>query len=264
VTAHPGPALQITKKGTPDELTAAGQTISYTFLVVNTGNVTIDDLSVADTLSAPAGPALVISCPVTTLAPDASTTCTAPAYKATQADVDNGDVKNTATATGTPVHGDPVTSDPSSVLTPIHPHSALTLTKTGSVSGSATLGDEVTWTIVVANTGTATVRSIQVNDPSGGVVTCPVTTLKPGASVTCTLAKHKVTAGHIDNTATATGSGIDGAVTSPPGSAKVEVSAPLPFTGVASLGPTITAGVAAVIAGIGLLLIAGPRRRRRS
>ena len=67
--------------------------------MTNTGNVTVSELTVADTLAAPAGPELTVTCPVTTLAPGASTTCAA-TYLVTQADVDHGRVDNTATASG--------------------------------------------------------------------------------------------------------------------------------------------------------------------
>ena len=74
------------------------------FLVTNTGNVTLTGVTVDDPLVGP------VSCPVTTLAPGASTTCTA-TYTLTQADVDAGTVDNTATVTGTPPTGADVTRD---------------------------------------------------------------------------------------------------------------------------------------------------------
>ena len=72
---------------------AAGDTIDYSFVVTNTGNVTLDPVSVDDPLVG------AVSCPVSSLAPGASTTCSA-TYVLTQADVDAGSVTNTATATG--------------------------------------------------------------------------------------------------------------------------------------------------------------------
>ncbi len=48
---------------------------------------------------------------MTTLAPQASTTCTG-TYTVTQADIDAGSITNTATASGTPPTGPPVTSAP--------------------------------------------------------------------------------------------------------------------------------------------------------
>ena len=60
----------------------------------NTGTVTLTALAVADPKAG------AVSCPLTTLAPGASTTCTAATYTVTQADVDAGVVANIATAHG--------------------------------------------------------------------------------------------------------------------------------------------------------------------
>ena len=100
VTATRTPAISIVKTASPTTVTAANQIVNYSFLVTNTGNVTLTSVGVSDPL-----PGLSpITCPLTTLAPGASTTCTA-TYTATQADIDAGQIVNTATATGTPPAG---------------------------------------------------------------------------------------------------------------------------------------------------------------
>ena len=81
--------------------------------MTNTGNVTITGIVVNDAqLDAAA------VCPVTTLAPGASTTCTG-THTITQAEVDAGTVDNSATATGTPPGGGTTTSAPDTTSTPI-------------------------------------------------------------------------------------------------------------------------------------------------
>ncbi len=60
------------------------------------------------------------------------------------------------------------------------------------------------------NTGNTTLTSVNVNDPLVGAVTCPQTTLAPGASMTCTsityvLTQADLNAGSRNNTATARG-----------------------------------------------------------
>lgn len=64
--------------------------IDYSFLVTNTGNVTLTDVNITDAR------AINLTCSQTTLAPQASTTCTGE-HTLTQAEVDAGSVTNTAT-----------------------------------------------------------------------------------------------------------------------------------------------------------------------
>ena len=86
------PSLSLDKASTTTLVTAAGQVVPYSYLVTNTGTVTVTGISLSDnnTDSAP-------SCPATSLAPAASMTCTAQ-HTATQAELNAGSVNNAATA----------------------------------------------------------------------------------------------------------------------------------------------------------------------
>ena len=93
------------------------ETISYSYLVTNTGNVTLTSVAVDDPTLGP------VTCPPPTvrgLVPNASVTCAAnSAYTVTPEDVDRGFVTDTATATGTDTHGDTSQiSGPSTVVVP--------------------------------------------------------------------------------------------------------------------------------------------------
>ncbi|MEZ5191692.1 MAG: hypothetical protein R2734_03685 [Nocardioides sp.] len=89
----PDPSIALDKQaGTPTG-NAAGDTIDYTFVVTNTGNVTLDPVTVDDPKVGP------VACPSGPLAPGDSVTCGPATYTLTQADVDAGHVANTATAT---------------------------------------------------------------------------------------------------------------------------------------------------------------------
>ena len=66
------------------------------------------------------------------------------------------------------------------------------------------VGDPVTWTYVVTNTGTAPLSNVSVSDSDLGAVTCPKTSLAPSESMTCT-ANGTATVGQYANTGTATG-----------------------------------------------------------
>jgi len=95
VTAVQRPALTIVKTATPATYSAVGAVISYSYLVTNSGNVTLSGpFTVSD------DKATDESCPVTaSLAPGASITCTA-SYTITQADLNAGSVTNIAAAHG--------------------------------------------------------------------------------------------------------------------------------------------------------------------
>ena len=213
----------ITKDTNDDDLAGVGDEITFTFTVHNAGQVTLHDVSVADQLVAPAGPAVTVTCPAGDLAPGADLVCASSAYVVTQADVDAGSVDNSATASGTPPYGPPVVSPPSTTTTPTpNPAPGLSLVKSAAITddanddGKAGVGDEVTFTFHVENTGNVTLSGITVADqlvaPAGPAVsvTCPVTTLAPGAQMDCTSSAYVVTqadvdAGSVDNRATASG-----------------------------------------------------------
>ncbi|MEZ5191687.1 MAG: hypothetical protein R2734_03660 [Nocardioides sp.] len=75
----PDPSLTLDKQaGTPTG-NAAGDTIDYTFVVTNTGNVTLDPVTVDDLTVGP------VSCPAGPLAPGDSVTCGPVTYTLTQA-----------------------------------------------------------------------------------------------------------------------------------------------------------------------------------
>jgi hypothetical protein len=110
------PALTLVKSVRPLVAAGVGTTVTFSYLVTNTGNVTLTDVHPTDTSFSGTGTPSPITCPVTTLAPGQHETCT-DTYKLTQADVNARKVTNTATATGTPPSGPPVTS-PSGGLHP--------------------------------------------------------------------------------------------------------------------------------------------------
>ncbi|QGN58973.1 DUF11 domain-containing protein [Nostocoides sp. HKS02] len=224
----------ITTDANNDGKAGIGDVITFSFLVTNTGSVTMHNVSVADQLVAPAGPAVSVTCPATVLAPGESMTCTSSPYVVTQADVDAGSVANSATASGTPPTGPPVTTPPSTTTTPTPTTTGLSLTKSAALTtdanndGKAGVGDVITFSFLVTNTGSVTMHNVSVADllvaPAGPAVsvTCPGTTLAPAASMTCTSSPYVVTqadvdAGSVANTATASGTPPTGPpVTTPP------------------------------------------------
>ncbi|MCW5254808.1 hypothetical protein IBX28_30775, partial [Streptomyces sp. SHP 1-2] len=107
VPAPQEPALAVVKTASVDRL-VAGEEITYRFAVTNTGNVTLTDVKIDEGDFTGHGKLGAVDCPAGTasLAPGDSVLCTA-LYTVTQADVDQGSVENSATATGTPPSGEP-------------------------------------------------------------------------------------------------------------------------------------------------------------
>ncbi len=164
----------------------------------------------------------------------------------TQADVDAGQVTDTATATGTDTQGQssPI-SAPSSVTTLTAAAApAVSLLKIGTVSpaadqNAARVGDTIAYSFQVTNTGNVTLASLAVSDPTGGAVTCPTLAapgLAPGHTVTCTgntghlVSQADLAAGKVVDTATATGTDTRGTASPPsaPSTATTPVSASSP------------------------------------
>ncbi|MFJ5926979.1 LPXTG cell wall anchor domain-containing protein [Kitasatospora sp. NPDC092948] len=199
-----------------------GDTVSYTYTVTNTGTAVVSNLSVADDHVAS------VTCSATSLNPGASTTCHG-SYVVTAADVTAGHVTNTAHAEGTDPEGQTVQSPPAEATVPVLGEAVLALQKTADSAGPFHVGDTVTYTYTVTNTGTAAVNSLTVTDDHVASVTCDSTTLNAGASTLChgsyVVTAADVTAGHVTNTAHANGTDPEGQpVQSPPGEATVPVA----------------------------------------
>lgn len=224
------PAISVVKTADPSAVQRAGELVTYSFLVTNNGNGPLSAISVADTFTAPSTGSLPVACPVTTLAAGASTTCTA-TYAVTQADIDNGVINDSATATGTPASGPPVTSaasiaSVSVVASPGPPKYDLAITKTASTT-HAIVGQPVTYTIVVRNFGPDAAPGVKIVDTSGlptkihsvrttaGTCTagsplrCSLGTISAGARVTITVVSSPTKPGTLRNAVSVTSTGND-------------------------------------------------------
>ena len=210
VTATTSPAIQVVKSASPTNVTAAGQVVTYSFRVINTGNVTLSAITVGDPLP-DLGP---ITCPTTSLAPGLDMICTA-AYTVAQGDVDAGSITNTASVTGTPPAGATV-GDTDTAIVIATQTSDVSIVKSANPTVITAAGQPVAYSFLVTNTGNVTLSGIGVFDPLPGLgtVTCPSTTLAPGGSTTCTAgytaSQADIDLGSIDNTATVVGDASHG------------------------------------------------------
>ena len=167
----PEPALDLIKTASAPDPVTVGSVIGYSFAVTNTGNVTLSDVTVDDPLSGLSP----IDCGgdgdnvIESFAPGGPITCTA-TYTVTQADVNNGGVSNTATATGTPPPGSPPLTPPTSTVdVPIDRQPALDLIKSSDRTTALVAGDVITFEFSVTNTGNVGLTDVTVTDPLPGL-----------------------------------------------------------------------------------------------
>jgi hypothetical protein len=135
-----------------------GEIINYNLTVVNSGNVTLFKIGVAD-------PNLVlnISEPVSSLLPGKTITAAA-MHMVTQADMDAGEVVSQSKAVATDMNNMRVEKTGENVIVPGEQHLELSTTARTSVPEYKEEGDHVEYTVVVKNTGNVTMRDIYVTD----------------------------------------------------------------------------------------------------
>jgi len=215
VNATRSPALTLTKSANPASVAEAGQKVTYTFTVKNTGNVSLTKIAITEGAFSGSGKLSSINCPATSLTPGGRLDCTA-TYAVTQADLDAGSVTNTATASGDDPAGNAITSPESSATVGVRARPALSLAKTASPTTVTKVGQTITYRFAITNAGNLTVHDLTVKETTFtgtgalSAVSCPTSTLAPNQRETCT-ARYSVTsndlqASRISNTALAAGS----------------------------------------------------------
>ena len=207
-----------------DGVTNIGDKIAYTFVVTNTGNVTLTNVTVSDPL-----PGLVLTGSSITLNIGTSNaTQFIGSYSLTQADINAGAVYNIATVTGTLPSGAKVTAtstDPTPctscsqkpncincTITVLNKSPQLEVIKTSLTTAYSLLGDVITYTITVKNSGNVTLFQIIVTDPLTGLNTT-IASLLPGETQNFTedyiIRKIDLETNTVTNTAFATGVTIE-------------------------------------------------------
>ena len=176
INAPDSPSVSIVKSANLTTVTTAGEGITYTFTVTNTGNEDLTDVGVTDNPVSPAGGVTPtcqsVSPPPGSVCTDTTTTSLAPGqiaiftatYAVTQADVDHGSITDTATAAGTTPQDQTVsdTSDP--VTIDVTQSAALSITKSASPTTVSMVGQTIDYTFTVVNTGNVTVTDVAVTD----------------------------------------------------------------------------------------------------
>ena len=201
VTITANPSMEAVKTAAVGG-TNVGDTITYTITVENTGNVTLNNVAIVDTLTDANGGALTLTTGPTytsgslgslegTLLVGETATYTA-TFVLTQAAIDAGGVSNSVVASGDDPNGTGVndtsddnddtdgntTDDTTDVTITANP--GVNLLKTSSLDlgtdGILNVGDVITYTFILENTGNVSISNVVVNDPLlGGVIAGPVT-----------------------------------------------------------------------------------------
>lgn len=198
------PALAVVVNGAPSvNPIVAGSTITYTYVITNTGNVTLKSpIAVTNNMAS------VITCAdQSNFAPGTSRTCTAPAYTVKAADMAAGSINNTATATAT-FNSATVTSAPETDSQTTYPGARFSVFVTANKSLVTAAGEQITYTYKFHNTGGVTLTSpyaltssLGTASPSSALdCSTAAASIDPGDFTTCKSTYTVNTPGTITNT----------------------------------------------------------------
>ena len=191
----PGPYIEV------------GAPVTWTYTVINSGNVDLTDVTVTDDKVA----GTAIHCPndgntdnvILNLAAGQTALCTATGTAVA------GQYENTGSVVGNPPTGAQVSAtDPSHY---IGTEGEMTIEKATNGVDSDTapgqslkIGSEVIWTYTITNTGRFPLSDVTVIDDMGEQVSCPATVLSAGEAMTC-VAQNLVIEGQYANTGNVSG-----------------------------------------------------------
>jgi uncharacterized repeat protein (TIGR01451 family) len=214
------PAIALVKTAIVDGAGTLDDVITYTFTVKNTGDTPLTNIEVTDPMSG----LTITGSPIASLGVGASSSAISGTYTITQDDIDTGKVTNSALATAkdpdnndiTDISGTTEENDDNTV-TVLAQMPTIALVKTASVGGTGTLGDIITYSFTVENTGNTTLTNVVVTDPMEGltITGSPIASLEPGDSsevitATYTITQNDIDTGSITNSALATAQDPEG------------------------------------------------------
>ncbi|WP_300978989.1 gliding motility-associated C-terminal domain-containing protein, partial [Flavobacterium sp.] len=180
-------SIDITKDGVyvdsnNDGKTNVGDIVFYNFVIKNTGNVTLTNVTVTD------NNAMINGGPIASLAVGASDSTTfSGTHVITQEDINKGYVYNLALATAKDPNDKPVTdtsSDPTPcatcpknpecadcTITELNQNPSIEVVKTAITTSFAKVGDIINYVITVKNNGNVTLNQVMIKDPLTGLNT---------------------------------------------------------------------------------------------
>ncbi|AZQ45111.1 DUF7507 domain-containing protein [Nonlabens ponticola] len=218
-----------------------GETITYSFRVTNTGSTTLTNITLEDVLLEGANGTLSGG-PIASLSPGAfdDTTFTG-SYTITQDDIDRGFVRNQAVVSGETPDGNTVSDDSDDdsnvgddpTDTDLGQDSSIAVIKTSvfddagsgdtddAGNGTAQVGETITYSFRVTNTGSTTLTNITLEDvllegANGTLSGGPIASLSPGAfddttfTGSYTITQDDIDRGFVRNQAVVSGETPDG------------------------------------------------------
>jgi uncharacterized repeat protein (TIGR01451 family) len=166
----------------PGPYIPVGEPVTWTYAITNTGNITLTAVTVEDNQ-----PGVIPDCPFDTLGPGEQRECTASGVAV------EGQYTNVGTVTGVPSGGsNPVIADDASHYYGMTPGITIQKLTNGEDADDPPgpyipVGELVTWTYAITNTGNITLTVVTVEDNQPGVIPdCPFDTLGPGEQRECT------------------------------------------------------------------------------
>ncbi|RYZ52428.1 MAG: DUF11 domain-containing protein, partial [Proteobacteria bacterium] len=161
----------ITKTANQTQITAAGQVVTYTLTVMNTGTNAVRSVVVTDPmLTSIAGPTGDVA-PTGVLDLNETWVYTGN-YTVKQSDLDNngnitpnGQLSNTVNVTANKPDGTSAGSASAILNIPLSPAASFALKKTSNVTSVNKAGDLITYTVTARNTGAVAVNSLVISDP---------------------------------------------------------------------------------------------------
>ncbi|MDD2799673.1 MAG: gliding motility-associated C-terminal domain-containing protein [Bacteroidales bacterium] len=166
------PKVTLIKSVSNPQTFKLGSTINYSFKVANAGLVTLSDVLLADNKLTNQPIYVSGDLNVNSKLDIGETWTYSASYVVKQADVDAGQVTNSAVVTAkdpslnvvTDTSGSNATND-SETITPIEHINNVVLTKTVTTVGPYRLGDKIDYSFSVANEGTTTLSDVVLTDP---------------------------------------------------------------------------------------------------
>ena len=154
-----------------------GDTVNWTYQVANTGNTTLNSISIEDLVTLPGGSAgqiQPVNCPKTTLIQGETMTCTASGTSGETPDGDNftGQYRNDATVSAIDSRGTPVSATDPSHYFEVEPGISVEKSTNGQDADQqpgplVRVGRSINWQYEVRNTGSEPLANISVIDDQG-------------------------------------------------------------------------------------------------